>query len=229
MIYELNQTNGRVMTSCIVVVFGLYLGYISTTGSKTQTIRLLDVFVIGPLMMYFGHKSKPASFFSMLLIFCGATTITYNLRNYLLINMKNENKYPYPYTYRIKSVTKVIDGDTIDAVIDLGFNKYVTKRIRLATINAPELHLKAGLESKEFLKKTLEGAKNLIIKTDEYIDIYGRVVGSLFDGEISIENKMIAEGYAKSFRCFTLNKHIICCELESSDSTFRCRKAERIS
>ena len=84
MISELNRTSCRVMmTSCIVVVVGLYLGYISTTGSKTQTIRLLDVFVIGPLMIYFGYKSKPASFFSMLLIFFGATTITYNLKNYL--------------------------------------------------------------------------------------------------------------------------------------------------
>jgi hypothetical protein len=87
MISELNRTNGRVMMtlSCIVVVVGLYLGYISTTGSKTQTIRLLDIFVIGPLMIYFGYKSKPASFFSMLLIFFGATTITYNLKNYLFI------------------------------------------------------------------------------------------------------------------------------------------------
>jgi hypothetical protein len=80
---ETSRTGGGVITSCIVIIVGLYLGHISTTGSKTQTIRLLDIFVIGPLMIFFGHKSEPASFFSLLLIFFGATTITYNLKNYL--------------------------------------------------------------------------------------------------------------------------------------------------
>jgi len=63
---ETSRTGGGVITSCIVIIVGLYLGHISTTGSKTQTIRLLDIFVIGPLMIFFG-----------------ATTITYNLKNYL--------------------------------------------------------------------------------------------------------------------------------------------------
>jgi uncharacterized membrane protein len=69
--------------SCIVVIIGLYLGHISTSGTKTQTIRLLDVFLIGPLMIYFGHNSRVVSIFSILLIFFGATTITYNLKNYI--------------------------------------------------------------------------------------------------------------------------------------------------
>ena len=69
-------------STCITVAIGLYIGYISTAGAKTQTIRLLDVFLIGPLMIYFGHISNPASIFSMLLIFFGATTMTYNLKNY---------------------------------------------------------------------------------------------------------------------------------------------------
>jgi hypothetical protein len=61
----------------------MYLGYITTDGTKTQTIRLLDVFLIGPLMIYFGYMSKHVSIFSMLLTFFGATTITYNLKNYI--------------------------------------------------------------------------------------------------------------------------------------------------
>jgi uncharacterized membrane protein len=66
-----------------MVIAGLYLGHISTDGSKTQSIRILDVVLIGPLMIYFGHTSKHVSIFSMLLTFFGATTITYNLKNYL--------------------------------------------------------------------------------------------------------------------------------------------------
>ena len=68
--------------SFVVVAIGLYLGHISTSGTKTQAIRLLDVFLIGPLMIYFGHRAE-ASLFSILLTFFGATTITYNLKNYL--------------------------------------------------------------------------------------------------------------------------------------------------
>ena len=77
-----------------------------------------------------------------------------------------------PYVYRIKSITKVVDGDTIDANIDLGFDISLTTRIRLAGIDSPErrttnLKEKAlGLESKEWLKKALEGAKDILIKTE---------------------------------------------------------------
>jgi hypothetical protein len=77
----------------MIIALGLFLGHTSTTGTKTQTIRLLDVFLIGPIMIYVGYvgiKIKPISFFSTLLVFFGATTITYNLKNYLFIqNSKN--------------------------------------------------------------------------------------------------------------------------------------------
>ena len=71
-----------VITS-IVVITGLILGYISTYGVKSQNIRILDIVVIGPLMIYFGYSYEPMNIFSMLLIFFGATTVTYNLKNYL--------------------------------------------------------------------------------------------------------------------------------------------------
>jgi hypothetical protein len=71
------------IATLFIVIAGLYLGHVSTDGEKTQAIRLLDVFLIGPLMIYFGHMSNHVSIFSMLLTFFGATTITYNLKNYL--------------------------------------------------------------------------------------------------------------------------------------------------
>jgi micrococcal nuclease len=114
-----------------------------------------------------------------------------------------------PYIYRIKSVTKVVDGDTIDADIDLGFDISLTKRIRLAGIDTPEsrttnLKEKAlGLESKEWMKKTLTGATDILIKTElpDSTEKYGRIIGHLFINgqETSLNNQMIAEGYALAY------------------------------
>ena len=111
-----------------------------------------------------------------------------------------------PYIYRIKEVHKVVDGDTIDADIDLGFDISLTKRIRLAGIDTPESRTtdtreKAlGLEVKEWLKHRLEGAKDILIKTElpDSTEKYGRIIGHLFiNGEaVSINNQMIKEGYA---------------------------------
>lgn len=111
-----------------------------------------------------------------------------------------------PYVYRIRSVHKVVDGDTIDADIDLGFDISLTKRIRLAAVDTPESRTtdahekKLGLEVKEWLKHRLEGAKNILIKTElpDSTEKYGRIIGHLYINgeERSINNQMIAEGYA---------------------------------
>ena len=111
-----------------------------------------------------------------------------------------------PYIYRIKEIHKVVDGDTIDADIDLGFDISLTKRIRLAGVDTPESRTtdtkeKAlGLEVKEWLKHRLEGAKDILIKTElpDSTEKYGRIIGHLFiNGEaVSINNQMVAEGYA---------------------------------
>ena len=111
-----------------------------------------------------------------------------------------------PYVYRIRSVHKVVDGDTIDADIDLGFDISLTKRIRLAGIDTPESRTtdakeKAlGLEVKEWLKHRLEFAKDIIIKTElpDSTEKYGRIIGHLYINgeEVSINNQMISDGYA---------------------------------
>jgi micrococcal nuclease len=118
-----------------------------------------------------------------------------------------ENKDPY--IYRIREIHKVVDGDTIDADIDLGFSISLEKRIRLAGVDTPEsrttdLKEKAmGLESKEWLKKKLEGAKDIIIKTElpDSTEKYGRIIGHLFINgqETSLNNQMIDEGYALAY------------------------------
>ena len=111
-----------------------------------------------------------------------------------------------PYIYRIKQVLKVVDGDTIDADIDLGFDISLTKRIRLAGVDTPESRTtdenekKLGLEAKEWLKHHLEGAKNIIIKTElpDSTEKYGRIIGYLYinDQPLSLNQAMINEGYA---------------------------------
>jgi micrococcal nuclease len=115
-----------------------------------------------------------------------------------------------PYIYRVKQVLKVVDGDTIDAVIDLGFDISLTKRVRLAGIDTPESRTtdkqeKAlGLESKEWLKNRLEFAKNIIIRTQlpASTEKYGRILGKLYinNEETSLNEQMIDEGFAWSYK-----------------------------
>ena len=122
-----------------------------------------------------------------------------------------------PYIYRIRTISKVVDGDTIDADIDLGFDISLTKRIRLAGIDTPEsrttnIKEKAmGLESKEWLKKTLEGAKDILIKTElpDSTEKYGRIIGHLFINgqETSLNNQMITSGYALAYDGGTKDKN----------------------
>ncbi len=112
------------------------------------------------------------------------------------------------YEYKVK-VTDVIDGDTIDVVIDLGFDIFTNKRIRLYGIDCPEsrttdLHeKKLGIEAKEYLKQLLGNASNVIIKTlstDAY-EKYGRVLGQVYidSSAISVNDLMISRGYAWSY------------------------------
>ena len=122
-----------------------------------------------------------------------------------------------PYIYRIKQITKVADGDTIDADIDLGFDISLSKRIRLAAVDTPESRTsdanekKYGLESKEWLKHKVENAKNILIKTElpDSTEKYGRIIGHLFinDQETSLNNQMIIEGYAWTYDGGTKKKN----------------------
>jgi len=122
-----------------------------------------------------------------------------------------------PYIYRIKQITKVVDGDTIDADIDLGFDISLSKRIRLAAVDTPESRTadanekKYGLESKEWLKHKVENAKNILIKTElpDSTEKYGRIIGHLFinDQDKSLNNQMIIEGYAWEYSGGTKKKN----------------------
>ena len=110
------------------------------------------------------------------------------------------------YEYHVKKVNNVVDGDTVDVDIDLGFDISFSSRVRLAGIDTPESRTtnKAekvlGLEAKEYVKSKIKDAKDVVIKTEKMdsSEKYGRILGWLFlDGsKVSVNEQMIAEGYA---------------------------------
>ena len=121
------------------------------------------------------------------------------------------------YEYRVKQVLKVVDGDTIDVVIDLGFDISYTSRVRLAGIDTPESRTTdarekiLGLEVKEYLKKALEGATDIVIPTEKVdsSEKYGRILGWLFvnreTGSLNME--LVNKGYAWSYDGGTKKKN----------------------
>ena len=110
------------------------------------------------------------------------------------------------YEYFVKEVKNVVDGDTIDVIIDLGFDILFSSRVRLAGIDTPESRTKdkvekaLGLESKEYLKKHLKDAKSVVIKTEKMnsTEKFGRILGWIYiNGDTeSLNDKMINDGYA---------------------------------
>ena len=110
------------------------------------------------------------------------------------------------YEYYVRKVETVVDGDTIDVLIDLGFDILFQSRVRLAGIDTPESRTKdlaekaLGLEAKEYLKKALKDAKSVVIKTEKMdsSEKYGRILGWVYvNGDtVSINDKMINDGYA---------------------------------
>ena len=110
------------------------------------------------------------------------------------------------FEYYVKKVNKIVDGDTIDVDIDLGFDISFSSRVRLAGIDTPEsrtsdkMEKALGLESKAYLKHAIDSAKSVIIKTEKLdsSEKYGRILGWVFlDGsDKSLNQEMIDKGYA---------------------------------
>ena len=110
------------------------------------------------------------------------------------------------YEYRVKKLLNVVDGDTIDVDIDLGFDISLSKRVRLAGIDTPESRTSdkfektLGLEAKEYLKKHIKDAEQIVIKTElpDSSEKYGRILGWIYVDKLekSINEKMIEDGYA---------------------------------
>ena len=117
------------------------------------------------------------------------------------------------YNFRVVSIDKVVDGDTIDVTIDLGFDLFKKERVRVAGVDTPEkrtrnLEEKAlGLDATAWIKDHLEGAidgdDDLVIRTELVggVGKYGRLLGWLYigDSDLSLNEQMITEGYAWAY------------------------------
>ena len=123
------------------------------------------------------------------------------------------------YNFRVTEITKVLDGDTIDVLIDLGFDLFKKERVRIAGVDTPEkrtrnLEEKAlGVDATNWLKEKLEGTlagdDELTIRTELVggVGKYGRLLGWLYVGEstVSLNEQMITEGYAHAYDGGTKN------------------------
>lgn len=97
------------------------------------------------------------------------------------------------YTYRAKLID-VIDGDTVDLLIDLGFGVHVKERCRLYGIDAPEMPSDAGKIAKAYLESLLKDAPVLFVATRKMTrkpkvktDKYGRYLAVLYEGSQHID------------------------------------------
>lgn len=111
------------------------------------------------------------------------------------------------YIYKIK-VTRVVDGDTIDAEIDLGFNLKLNKRIRLYGINTPETRTrdkeekKRGLAAKKFLQQIVDEQQGVLFLKSLDQGKFGRCIGVLFEQDFddqSINEVLVQEGHAVEY------------------------------
>ena len=117
------------------------------------------------------------------------------------------------YNFRVVEINRVLDGDTIDVTIDLGFDLFKKERVRVAGVDTPEkrtrdLEEKAlGYDATNWLKEKLEGAvagdDDLVIRTELVggVGKYGRLLGWLYlgDAAVSLNEAMIEEGYAWAY------------------------------
>ena len=123
------------------------------------------------------------------------------------------------YNFRVTEINKVLDGDTIDVTIDLGFDLFKKERVRIAGVDTPEKRTRnleekeLGIHATNWLKEKLEGAisgdDDLVIRTELVggTGKYGRLLGWCYigDAELSLNEQMITEGYAHAYEGGTKN------------------------
>jgi len=113
---------------------------------------------------------------------------------------------PSLYSYRVKSITKIIDGDTFDCILDLGFDVLLEARVRMLGIDTPESRTSDaeekvyGLLSKEWLKHNIHGEKIIIsTQVDNEKGKFGRILGIVFVDGKNLNEAMIEEHMAVGY------------------------------
>ena len=125
------------------------------------------------------------------------------------------------YNFRVTKINRVIDGDTIDVTLDLGFSLTKKERVRIAGVDTPEKRTRdkeektLGIDAtnwmKQKLKDTIKGDEELVIRTELKggVGKYGRLLGWLYigDSDLSLNEQMIEEGYAWAYDGGTKQKN----------------------
>jgi micrococcal nuclease len=113
------------------------------------------------------------------------------------------------YQYKAK-VIKVIDGDTVDVAIDLGFDIILKERIRLYGINCPESRTSnksektKGLQSKGFTELKLPVGKDVVLESKSFSkEKYGRILANVIVDGVSLNEELVEEGLAMVFMADT--------------------------
>ena len=114
---------------------------------------------------------------------------------------------PTDFSYRVDKVTKIVDGDTIDVMLDLGFDIKYKSRVRLFGIDTPEsrtrdkVEKKYGLLSKKFLQEQIKKSKKVTIKTykGDETGKFGRILGDVFIDGKSVNTLMCQKGHAVEY------------------------------
>lgn len=113
-----------------------------------------------------------------------------------------------PYQYWAK-VIKVIDGDTIDCEVEIGFELTFKARIRLYGIAAPEIYgvkknsleYKNGVNSKKYLESLIPKNKwvEITVHQSAKREKYGRWLAVVYDGKVNINNEMVDKKHAEVY------------------------------
>ena len=111
------------------------------------------------------------------------------------------------YQYKA-TVERIVDGDTMDVIVDLGFKITTNQRIRLAKINTPETYnVKKGSEeyikgmaAKEYVIQRIQTNNNeIILETDKLVGKYGRYIGTIIltDSDVTLNDELVQKGLAE--------------------------------
>ena len=125
------------------------------------------------------------------------------------------------YNFRVVKINRVVDGDTIDVTLDLGFSLTKKERVRIAGVDTPEKRTRdkeekiLGIDATNWMKQkltdTIKGDNELVIRTELKggVGKYGRLLGWLYvgDDEFSLNEQMITEGYAWAYDGGTKQKN----------------------
>lgn len=105
------------------------------------------------------------------------------------------------YEYKVKSVERVVDGDTVDVILDLGFGLFKKERVRVAGVDTPEKRTRnaeekmLGYDATHFAEDWFATEGDIVVRTSKD-GKYGRMLGHFYRGEECFNERLVTEGYA---------------------------------